>query len=262
MPLTRWNHFTMGASLAKAVAAATRGSVRTRTTEVIACVDTETTGLSARADRVVSVGLVIARVDPKTGEWASLFELDEKVCPDGFVVPRSPFHDVTHELAVATGRPMAEILSRIDAALAQHRVRKVIAYNAGFDRRMLEAERGRLCEPSSGEPGSRLMAFEWTCALAATRRCRHVLDLGSSLKLVDVHAALGGSDHKAHDALQDAKAAVTVYGKVCAVAKELASQAQTKPDVGKRRQMKLCGATTKKGLPCRNAAGRCRWHPC
>ncbi len=98
--------------------------------------DTETTGVDVETDRVVTAALV--RRDA-FGTAVRSWLIDPGVeIPDG----AAAIHGITTEHARAFGRPPAEALEQIATALAGAALRgePVVAYNAGFDLSLLDAE--------------------------------------------------------------------------------------------------------------------------
>lgn len=98
--------------------------------------DTETTGVDVDADRVVTAALVRRdRYGAAVRSW--LIDPGVEIPPGAAAV-----HGITTEHARTFGRPPAEALEQIAAALAAAALRgePVVAYNACFDLSLLDAE--------------------------------------------------------------------------------------------------------------------------
>lgn len=101
--------------------------------------DTETTGVNPATDRVVTAALVL-RDASGTRERTWLIN-------PGVEIPEtaSAIHGITTERARAEGRPPAEALEEVAAILeaAQRNGTPVVAFNAGFDLAILDADLAR-----------------------------------------------------------------------------------------------------------------------
>ena len=84
------------------------------------------------------------------------------VRPDGFKIPAEAVkvHGITTERAIRDGRPVDEVLAELTAAYSQ--CKQVVAHNARFDRKVLEAEYLRL---NLAIPWER---DRWKCSMFAT----------------------------------------------------------------------------------------------
>jgi DNA polymerase-3 subunit epsilon len=101
--------------------------------------DTETTGVLARADRIVAAALVDREADlTRTTTWL----LDPGV---EIPAPASAVHGITTEHVRTHGRPPAEALAEIAGRIADglRRGVPVVAFNARFDLALLDAELAR-----------------------------------------------------------------------------------------------------------------------
>lgn len=165
-------------------------------------VDTETTGLSPGTDRLIEVGALLQHVDEDAGVVVELAALSLLVNPQ-MCVP----HDVStltglQSEQVSLGLGEAQALGLLAGAMAAADV--VIAWNASFDRTMIEAAAARA--------GVSLPSTPWRCALQAARLAhpewpRH--------RLSDALKALGLSGvNNTHRALDDARAAFAVWWRV------------------------------------------------
>lgn len=146
-------------------------------------VDVETTGLTAR-DRVISVAAVLLDAHGAVaGRWSSL--VDPRRDP-------GPVH--VHGLTAAdlAGQPLFEEIADEFAELLAGRV--VVAHNASFDWKMLDAEYGRL--------GRSMPAEERLCTVTLAKRLELPLP---NWRLASLAAHYGIGQLKAHDAEDDAR---------------------------------------------------------
>ena len=173
----------------------------------IAILDFETTGFSFDHDRVVEVGIAMS-----TGERFATLVNPMRSIPEGLPhgicngdVPDAPKFNAAKMLELLSGKLLA-------------------AYNADFDRKMLEAEcrRGGVSLP----PGDWLDPLVWA---------RHFHSGYRSRSLGEVCARLGIPHTEKHRALQDAEATLAVlrafapqmptsYGEMMAMQKKLKGQ--------------------------------------
>ncbi|GLU46312.1 exonuclease domain-containing protein [Nocardiopsis ansamitocini] len=107
----------------------------------LVALDTETTGVDTDSDRIVTAALL--RVNGTTG---GVEELSWLIDP-GIDIPEeaTQIHGITTEHARAHGRPAAEAVGEIVAALASVAAADtpVVAYNAAFDLTLLDREARR-----------------------------------------------------------------------------------------------------------------------
>jgi len=103
--------------------------------QVALCLDTETTGLNYAKDKVIELGIVAFEFDPVTGE---IFRISERY--SGFEDPGMPLPDEIREITGITDemvRGQAFDDRQINALAQQAHL--VIAHNAAFDRKFVEA---------------------------------------------------------------------------------------------------------------------------
>jgi len=183
--------------VAHLVRATTRGLVKDLAAEAswvelpIALVDVETTGKDATTDRIVEVGIAIAR----GGQIVQ--RLNWLVNPQCSIPKEATeVHGITDD-HVRREAPFEAVAAEIAAALAGC---VPAAYNAAFDRAFLGAELGRA--------GLALQRdVEWLDPLIWARE----LQQGEkSRALGEVAARLGIAHHQAHRASEDAEAALLV----------------------------------------------------
>jgi DNA polymerase III subunit epsilon len=164
----------------------------------IALVDVETTGTDASVDRVVEVGIAIAR----RGE---LVERRNWLVNPGRPIPKeaSDVHKISDE-AVRDAPRFEAVAGDILAALAGC---VPGAYNAAFDRAFLVSEIARAGLPTEGLPPALRKSVEWIDPLVWARE----LQQGEkSRALGEVAVRLGISIEQAHRASEDAEAALKV----------------------------------------------------
>ncbi len=164
----------------------------------IALIDVETTGRDASVDRVVEVGIAIARggvvIDRKN--W---------LVNPGRPIPKeaSDVHKITDE-DVANAPPFSAVLDEVTAALADC---IPAAYNAAFDRAFLTNEVARAGRPSEILPPALRKEVEWIDPLVWARELQQE---ERSRALGEVAARLGIALENAHRASDDAEAALRV----------------------------------------------------
>lgn len=131
--------------------------------------DCETTGLSkdwrARSSdfaawpRLVQLGWAVADANRQVVSSGTVL-----VRPGGFEIPADAVkvHGITTERAIRDGRPIVEVLDELTVAYDQ--CGQVVAHNARFDRKVLEAEylRVNLQVPWAGHRD------RWKCSMFAT----------------------------------------------------------------------------------------------
>jgi DNA polymerase III subunit epsilon len=164
----------------------------------IALVDVETTGKDASVDRVVEVGIALAR-------GGQLVESKNWLVNPGLPIPKeaSDVHKITDEVVQDAPRfeaialEIAEILTGCVPA----------AYNASFDRAFLTNEMARAGFPQSALPPPLGKNVEWLDPLVWARE---VQQEERSRTLGEVAMRLGITLEKAHRASDDAEAALRV----------------------------------------------------
>jgi DNA polymerase-3 subunit epsilon len=103
--------------------------------EIAACIDTETTGIDHTADKIIEIGMVAFEHDPAT---SSIIRISERY--SGFEDPGMPLPDDVIEITGITDEMVAgqEFDDDRVKGIAQ-RANLVIAHNAAFDRKFIEA---------------------------------------------------------------------------------------------------------------------------
>jgi DNA polymerase-3 subunit epsilon len=164
----------------------------------IALIDVETTGKDASVDRVVEVGIAIAR-------GGTLVESKNWLVNPGLPIPKeaSDVHKITDELV--RDAPRFEVVALEIAAMLAGCV--PAAYNASFDRAFLANEMARAGVPWEELPPPLRKNVEWLDPLVWARE---VQQGERSKTLGEVAMRLGITLEKAHRASDDAEAALRV----------------------------------------------------
>lgn len=98
--------------------------------------DFETTGLSpACGDRTIEVGAVVVEDGALVDRFQSLMNPGMRV--SGFI---ESYTGITNEM-LSSAPPVAEVMRRLAGFIGRH---PLVAHNAGFDRRFLDAELARI----------------------------------------------------------------------------------------------------------------------
>jgi DNA polymerase-3 subunit epsilon len=192
------------AGIAHLLRAAVRGLVDGLSAEAnwrelpIALVDVETTGRDASVDRVVEVGIAIAR-------GGEIVERKNWLVNPGRPIPKeaSDIHKITDE-HVANAPSFSVVAGEIAAALMDC---VPAAYNAVFDRAFLTNEIARVGSLAERLPPALRRDVEWLDPLVWARELQQE---ERSRALGDVAARLGVALENAHRASDDAEAALRV----------------------------------------------------
>src|SRR5258708_4456140 len=152
--------------IAHLLRAVTRGLVEELEAEAtwaelpIALIDVETTGRDASVDRVVEIGIAIAR-------GGQIVDRKNWLVNPGRPIPKesSDVHKITDE-DVKDAPPFAAVVSEIVAALEGC---VPAAYNAAFDRAFLGSEVARAGLPALGLPPALRKEIEWLDPLGRAR---------------------------------------------------------------------------------------------
>ncbi len=205
-------------------------------------VDVETTGLNPRTERVVSVGLIRAdfsqlkeRPDGLHGKSLSFRVNPQRPIPSG----ASRIHGITDE-DVANEAPFSEIAEEIREFIGTS---PVIAHNASFDKRFLNAEFERA--------GVKTLAPNRSyCTMRRFQEYNGGQRKGS--KLVDAIRAFGreGRVGSVHDALEDAQLAFTLAAIFYRIDNAIEAPERTRPPSPRsddRREEKAPAVEPRKG---------------
>ncbi|BCG47095.1 Exonuclease RNase T and DNA polymerase III [Citrifermentans bremense] len=102
---------------------------------VALCLDTETTGLDYRRDKVIELGIVAFEFDPETGE---IFRISERY--SGFEDPGFPIPaEVVEITGISDEMVRGQAFDDAFVNLLAQKSHLVIAHNAAFDRKFVEA---------------------------------------------------------------------------------------------------------------------------
>ncbi|MGO9833521.1 MAG: exonuclease domain-containing protein [Polyangiaceae bacterium] len=192
------------AGIAHLLRAVTRGLIQELEAEAawaelpIALLDVETTGRDASVDRIVEVGIAIAR-------GGEIVERRNWLVNPGRPIPQeaSDVHKITDD-AVKDSPAFEAVAGEIVATLAGC---VPAAYNAAFDRAFLGNELARCGLSTEGLPSALRKDVEWVDPLVWARE----LQQGEkSRALSEVAARLGIALENAHRAIDDAEAALRV----------------------------------------------------
>lgn len=106
--------------------------------------DTETTGTDTATARLVTAAIIV-RADGEDSAHTWLADPGVEIPP-----PAAAVHGITTEFARAHGRPCAEVLEEVASLLAEHMRlgHPVVAFNAGYDFQIMEAELARHSLPT------------------------------------------------------------------------------------------------------------------
>ena len=119
----------------------------------VVVLDFETTGLSPdHGDRTIEVGAVLIRNNRIVDRFESLMNPGMRI--SSFI---EGYTGITNRM-LADAPPVGEVMERFDMFMAQHHL---VAHNASFDRRFLDAELRRM---------GRMRRKEFACSMLASRR--------------------------------------------------------------------------------------------
>ena len=185
-------------------------------TRPMAAFDVETTGLDVEGDRIVTAALW--RIDP--GNRTK--DLTTWLADPGIEIPQeaTEIHGITTEQARAEGRPAAEVVTEIAAALEAVIAEglPVVVYNAPYDFTLLDREL------ALHRPGRPLAAQPLVVDPLVLDKEVDTFRRGSR-KLVDVcaHYEVPLAQEEAHGAAADALAAARLAWKIAAQHPEIAA---------------------------------------
>jgi len=154
--------------------------------QVALCLDTETTGLNYAQDKVIELGIVAFEFDPVTGE---IFRISERY--SGFEDPRMPLPEEIKEITGITDemvRGQAFDDCQINA-LAQ-KAHLVIAHNAAFDRKFVEA---RFPAFSKIPWACTVSQIDWNAERISSRTLEYLLFKTGALT-INAHRALDDAE--------------------------------------------------------------------
>lgn len=165
----------------------------------IAFIDTETTGLDPKSERLIEIGVVL-------GQGGEVLERKGWLVNPGIPIPQAAtdVHGITDE-EVADKPSFAEIVPELLAYLDG---RIAAAYNAAFDRAFVVAELERANVDVSMGPLAIRAGIDWIDPLVFARELWK--GKGESRALGAVASRLGVALERAHRATDDAEAALRV----------------------------------------------------
>jgi DNA polymerase-3 subunit epsilon len=163
----------------------------------IALLDVETTGRDASVDRIVEIGIAVARGGQIVERRNWLVNPGRPIAPEA-----SEVHKITDDM-VRGAPPFAQIVAEVFAVLADC---VPAAYNAAFDRAFLANEVAR-AGVTDGLPPALRREVEWVDPLVWAREIQQG---ERSRALGEVAARLGIALENAHRAMDDAEAALRV----------------------------------------------------
>jgi len=169
--------------------------------ELVAFVDTETTGREPEIDRVVEVGVVIGHRGQVLREQSWLINPEVPISEESTAVHGIKDSDV--KLCLTFREVLPQIMEFVGTAIPA-------AYNAAFDKSFLLAELGRAMGPSIGAttlPPMFRREVEWIDPLVLARE---LYQSEQSRALGDMAQRLGIDLENAHRAADDARAALQV----------------------------------------------------
>lgn len=103
--------------------------------EIAICIDTETTGMDYAADKIIEIGMVVFEYDPRT---ANIIRICDRY--SGFEDPGRPLPEEIKEITGITDEMVAgKVFDEDQIAGMAQRASLVIAHNAAFDRKFIEA---------------------------------------------------------------------------------------------------------------------------
>lgn len=179
------------------------------TIDQIAVFDLETTGLDLANSKIVTA--CVAVID---GAGNLIGEAHEWLANPGVEIPEvaSSVHGVTTEMAIAEGRPLAEVVSEIIAKLSELFAAgiPVVAYNASYDFTILKSNAEALGLKAIEQPGPVLDPLVLDRRFDKWRKGKRTLTASTEFYGV----ALGADAHNATaDAIAAGRVALALLGK-------------------------------------------------
>jgi DNA polymerase-3 subunit epsilon len=119
----------------------------------VVVLDFETTGLSPDCgDRAIEIGAALVHNNEIVGQFQSLMNPEMRI--SGFI---EDYTGITNKM-LAVAPPISEVMREFESFMAQHHL---VAHNASFDRRFLDAELYRISKPRKQE---------FACSMLVSRR--------------------------------------------------------------------------------------------
>jgi DNA polymerase III subunit epsilon len=161
-------------------------------------IDTETTGRDPAVDRIVEIACITWDGGQIARRKSWLVNPERPIPKEAFDVHGIGDDDVREQPAFS--EIAEEVLGELEGAVA-------LAYNADYDRKVLQAELSRRPAQSEKQPPAVRRAVDWIDPLVWAREL-HKLEKGKSLG--EVSQRLGITIEQAHRAAHDAEAALLV----------------------------------------------------
>ncbi|MDR1800208.1 MAG: DNA polymerase III subunit epsilon [Bifidobacteriaceae bacterium] len=178
--------------------------------------DTETTGVSTDQDRIVTTALVARAADGTVTERTWLIDPGVEIPP-----PAQAVHGITTEYARQHGAAPEVALEEIAAALAAGLAAgvPVLAFNASYDLRIIEADLARRGLPTLAQRLGRPVAPVIDPLVIDRGVDRYRKGKRKLADLMSVYR-VAPSDHL-HDALEDVRQAIAVFDAIAGAYPEL-----------------------------------------
>jgi DNA polymerase III subunit epsilon len=158
--------------------------------ETLGVFDLETTGIDVATSRIVSAHVGVIGTD------GQVVEQRDWLADPGIEIPgqASAVHGISTEMARTQGRPAAEVIAEIVAALRElfDRGIPVTAYNASYDFTLLAAEAARYGVPALASPMPVVDPLILDKAMDKFRKGKRTLEAAAvhyNVNLIDAHTA-------------------------------------------------------------------------
>ena len=154
--------------------------------QIALCLDTETTGLNYKEDRVIELGIVAFEFDPVTGE---IFRITDRY--SGFEDPGFPIPEEVREITGISDE-MVHGQAFDDAAInaLARKAHLVIAHNAAFDRKFVE---GRFPAFTTIPWACTVSQIDWSAERVSSRTLEYLLFKTAALT-INAHRALDDAE--------------------------------------------------------------------